>query len=72
MSSSVQRGSSAAAVLFGALIALSGLIRLLADSPESAATAAWPGLIGTVLGVLGLSGIYAAHGGLLGRWSPLA
>ncbi len=72
MSISVLRASSAANVVFGVLIVASAVIRLVADDGESAAVAAWPGLIGAVFGILGLSGLYIAHGHHLRRWAPVA
>ncbi len=72
MSARVLRASSAANVVFGVLIAASAVMRLAADDATSAAAAAWPGLIGALFGIFGLSGLYLAHGDHLGRWGPAA
>ena len=71
MSIAVLRASSAANVVFGVLIACSAVIRLTADDAASATVAAWPGLVGAVLGVLGLAAVYATLGDHLGGWAPV-
>ncbi len=72
MSAWVLRASSAANVAFGVLIAASAVVRLSADDATPASVAAWPGLIGVLLGIFGLSGLYLTHGDHLGRWAPIA
>lgn len=72
MSVPVLRAGSVALVLFGALVTTSAVIRLVADDGGSSAVAAWPGLIGAVFGILGLSGLAMALGDHLRRWALVA
>ncbi len=72
MSVPALRASSAANVVFGVLIASSAVTRLVAEDPATAASAAWPGLAGAVVGLFGLLGLYLAHRDHLGRWAAPA
>ncbi len=63
------RASGLANVAFGVLIALSAVIHLVADDPV---VAAWPGFVGAVFGIFGVTSVHSEIADRFKGWSAVA